>query len=650
VAKKPSIQRIKKEKRDQPLEPAPAGMTRRRFLTFLGTGSAALAAGSTGVLVGCSEGQEGANQQGSQNGEAAQAPAGGGGPSFRPIEPTDKDDLVLPEGFGYEIIRSSGDPLGGGLTYGDHNDFVAYFPIDALEGGDNSEDGILWVNHEYINPMFWSDYTDTEGATRKTKEQISREKAGVGGSIIRVKKEGDSWRFVENDELNRRIDATTPMGATGPAAGSPEMQMEGKSEVIGTFANCSGGVTPWNTVLSCEENYQDYYGENSPKRNQSASDDESAEDGEGEEDIEKLDVADTYRWLDDPATAQPPESYGYVVEVDPFDPDSKPRKHSWLGRVRHENVAMTFTKDGRVVAYTGHDQEDECIYKFISSGKYDPDDRKANMELLTDGMLYVANFANGEWIPMDFENNPVFKANGYKDQADVLVRTAEAAKLAPEDSSDPIGTPLDRCEDIEVDPKDGRVYAALTNNAKHGNFYGQVIRITELDDDAASTEFRYEVFAAGGPNTGFASPDNLSFDNYNNLWVVTDISSSRLNDGIYETFKNNGAFVMPSVADDHVGSAYQFASGPVECELTGPFFTPDYKTLFLAIQHPGEETEDVNEPTSTWPRGDIPRPAVVAITGFPGGPGALPGLGGGGLRALGGGGMAGWRASELRRR
>ena len=315
--RRPSVQRIKSEKREVQVDPAPAGMTRRRFLTYLGTGSAALAAGSSGVLAGCSEGEEQeAAQSGSSNGQAA--PAQGGGPTFfSPIEPSDADEVVLPEGFGYEIIRSSGDPLGGGLIYGDHNDFVAYFPIDTLEGGDDSEDGILWVNHEYINPMFWSGYTDTEGETKKTKEQISREKAGVGGAVVRVRKEGDSWGFVEDDELNRRIDATTPIGVTGPAAGSPEMRMEGKSEVIGTFANCSGGVTPWNTVLTCEENFQDYYGQRT---------DDQGEPGQGTDDApEALEIAETYRWLDDPQSAQAPEHYGWIVEIDPFDPESKPR-------------------------------------------------------------------------------------------------------------------------------------------------------------------------------------------------------------------------------------------------------------------------------------------------------------------------------------
>jgi secreted PhoX family phosphatase len=349
-----------------------------------------------------------------------------------------------------------------------------------------------------------------------------------------VKKQGDSWRFVENDEHNRRIDATTPMGVTGPAAGSPEMQMEGKSEVIGTFANCSGGVTPWNTVLTCEENFQDYYGQRT---------DDQGEPGQGTDDSpEALEIAETYRWLDDPATAQAPEHYGWIVEIDPFDPESKPRKHTWLGRIRHENAAINISDSGKVVVYTGHDEEDRCIYKFVSSGTYNPDDREANFNLLSGGMLYVADLANGRWVSLDYENNPIFKDNGYKSQAEVLVRTIDAATLEDPETEAPIGTPLDRCEDIEVHPETGQVYAALTNNELHGNFYGQIIRLTEKDGNPEATEFTYEVFATGGPQTGFASPDNLMFDASNNLWVVTDMSSDKMNAGIYTSFKNNGAF------------------------------------------------------------------------------------------------------------
>ncbi len=603
MAKKPGAQQTKKEKRDLRIEPAPAGMSRRHFLTFVGTGSAALVASSSGILAGCAEGEEeGAANKDSPKGEVEQeVPARGDGkePFFKPIEPTDADELVLPEGFQYGVIRKWGDSVTPDRDYGYNNDFVAYFPIDALEGGENSEDGLLWVNHEYPVALFVSDYTDPDYEAKKTREQISKEKAAVGGSVFRVKKKDGAWEFVESDEYNRRIDATTPVEVTGPAVGSEEMRMRGKTEVMGTLDNCSGGVTPWNTVLSCEENFQYYYGESSD------------EIPEGDA------LAETYRWLDDPDGVQPPEHYGWIVEVNPFDKDSKPRKHTWLGRIRHENAAILVSEDGKVVVYTGHDEEDQCIYKFVSSGTYDPDNREANFELLTDGMLYVADFANGRWVALDYENDPIFRDNGFKSQADVLVRTPEAVQLVDPETEYPIGTPLDRCEDIEVHPETGQVYAALTNNELHGNFYGQILRITEKDGNPEATEFSYEVFATGGPQTGFASPDNLAFDRAGNLWVVTDISSDLLNSGIYKNFKNNGAFVMPSgVNSASSGDVFQFASGPVQSELTGSYFTPDGKTLFLSVQHPGEESESKDEPTSTWPDGDIPRPAVVAITGF----------------------------------
>ncbi len=618
----PSIMRTKAEKRSRELgaveggEGSAEGMSRRRFLTFLGTGSAALAAGSAGILTGCSEGQESAKGEGGEgaSGGGGAAPGSGGGPFFTSIEPSDEDDLIVPEGFEYTVIRRSEDPLGNDMIFGDHADFLAYFPMDALDGGDNSEDGLLWVNHEYINPLFWSNYDDPYGAseTEKTVEQINKEKSGVGGSVIRVRMEGGEWTFVEGDEMNRRVDATTPMGMTGPAAGADIMQ--GATEVIGSMGNCGGGVTPWNTILSCEENYQDYYGQRT---------NEDGEAGFGTAAMpEELDMTLTYRWLDDPDNAQPPEHYGWTFELDPFDPEAKPRKHSWLGRLRHENAAVTLSPEGRVVVYTGHDEIDQSVYKFVSSGTYEEGDREANLDLLTDGMLYVADFSQGVWNAMDFENNPLFGENGFQNQGDVLTRAYEAAALPQEEDGPPLGTPMDRCEDIEVHPETGQVYCALTNNEDHGNFYGQIIRMTEEGDDPTAESFTYEVFAAGGPQTGFASPDNLMFDSQNNLWVVTDMSGSAMNKGIYTSFRNNGAFMLPTDVDGGVtgGEVHQFASAPVDAELTGPAFTPDGRTLFLAIQHPGEQSESRDEPTSTWPGGEgtPPKSSVVAITGgFP---------------------------------
>ena len=593
------VQRIKKDKRGRDAS-VDSGLSRRAFLTYLGAGSAALAAGSAGIFTKEAGAQEFAS--------AASTPFRYGDPQsltfFTPIEPTDADELVLPSGFRYDIIRRWGEPVtSDGRAFGFNNDYVAYFPIDALDGGLNSYDGLLWVNHEYVDSKWVSGYTDSDGESERTKAQIDAEKAAVGGSVIRVFcNDAGHWEFLQDDTYNRRVDANTPVGVTGPAAGSSEMQMNGGSEVIGTLANCSGGVTPWNTVLSCEENFQYYYGERTPT---DENDDEATADA---------------TWLNDPGNVQPPEHYGWVVEVDPFDKESKPRKHTWLGRVRHENVAINIAPSGRIVAYTGHDENDECIYKFISSGSYDPSNRAANMELLTDGMLYVADFANGRWVAMDYESNPLFSDNDFKSQADVLVRASEAAALEDPETEAPIGTPLDRCEDIEVHPADGTVYAALTNNDEHGNFHGQIIRMFEAGADPEALEFSYEVFAAGGPNTGFSSPDNLAFDLFNYLWMVTDISSSSQNKGIYKPFKNNGMFVIPEVNDDSIlgEPLAQFASGPVESEMTGPAFTPDARTLFLAVQHPGEESESVANPSSTWPHdGDgIPKPSVVAITGF----------------------------------
>ena len=593
------VQKIKKDKRDRDVS-ADSGVSRRAFLTYLGAGSAALAAGSAGIFTKEAGAQEFAG--------AASTPFRYGDPQyltfFTPIEPTDADELVLPSGFRYDIIRRWGEPVtSDGRTFGFNNDYVAYFPIDALDGGLNSYDGLLWVNHEYVDSKWVSGFDDSGDRASRTAEQIAAEKAAVGGSVIRVFcNDAGHWEFLQDDTYNRRVDATTPIGVTGPAAGSSEMQMNGGDEVIGTLANCSGGVTPWNTVLSCEENFQGYYGE-------ATNDEGIAEDDELQNDAD---------WAGE--NAQPPEHYGWVVEIDPFDPASRPRKHTWLGRVRHENVAINISPSGRIVAYTGHDENDQCIYKFISSGSYDPANRAANMELLTDGMLYVADFANGRWVAMDYESNPIFADNDFKSQADVLVHTSEAAALEDPETETRIGTPLDRCEDIEVHPEDGTVYAALTNNDEHGNFHGQIIRMFEAGADPEATEFNYEVFAAGGPNTGFSSPDNLAFDLFNYLWMVTDISSSSQNKGIYKPFKNNGMFVIPEVNDDSIlgEPLAQFASGPVESEMTGPAFTPDARTLFLAVQHPGEESESVENPSSTWPHdGDgIPKPSVVAITGF----------------------------------
>lgn len=549
-------------------------INRRKFLTYVGTGVTALAATSAGISNFVPEveakGTEAANRLLGFNKKVS-------GLKFKPIKPSDVDDVILPKGFKYEVVAAYGDKIHpDGDTFGFNSDFTMYFPIDG-----SSKRGLLWVNHEYSSDVFVTG-KPAAGNGKYTAKQIEQMLYVQGGSIIEVVWNRTSgWKLDATSKYGRRISGLTMFDVTGPARGS--QAIDGVTQIKGTFANCSGGKTLWNTVLSAEENYE-----------------ATCE-----------------------AAALNENLYGWIVEIDPFNPTFKVRKHTALGRFHHENAAMGLTKDGRIVVYMGDDKTDACVYKFISNGKYDASRGTANSALLEDGTLYAANMGSGMWVPLTLEN--VQKAakdkkeilEKFKTQADVLVYAAEAAILVG-------GTPTDRPEDVEISPFDHTMYIAHTNNSNHGNFHGHITRFIEDNNDLGSLTFDYEIFAAGGKQSGFSAPDNLTFDSQGNLWTVTDISSNKLNDGIYKHFKNNGVFVIPTmpnkkIKEDEVGEAHQFASAPIEAEMTGPCFTPDETTLFLSVQHPGEETANMNNPTSMWPhrKGDnIPRPAVIAITGF----------------------------------
>jgi len=515
---------------------------------------------------------------------------------FTPIGPSTADDLVLPPGYEYQVVAPWGLEIGNGQTVGFNHDWVGFFPIDLIEKGvdpqhvhsgfthseHSSTEGLLVINHEYVNPMFVSDYLDPEQP--KTPEQVALEQDAVGLSVLHVQRAEDgTWSVVADAPENLRITALTPMLLTGPAAA-----IDGGPEAIGTLGNCSGGMTPWGTALSCEENFQDY----------------------------PVEAPTGYGW---DAEIYGKRHYGWVVEVDPFDTASTPRKHTALGRFRHENVAIAVTEDGTVVAYMGDDKADSCVYKFVADQKFtDVADRANNLKILETGKLYVADFGNGKWILVDYDAQEALQtaadADGnllFADQAAVLADARAAALMLR-------ATPVDRPEDIEIHPLDGSVFIALTNNTGHGNFHGQIVRLFETDNNAAAETFAWNIFAVGGSQSGFSSPDNLLFDGEGNLWMVTDVSSSRVGAGIYEFQQNNGLFFFRTEGP-YAGIAYQFASGPNQCELTGPAWTPDGTTLFLSIQHPGEESESLDALTSHWPEGGdtIPRPATVAITGFP---------------------------------
>jgi len=347
-------------------------------------------------------------------------------------------------------------------------------------------------------------------------------------------------------------------------------------------------------------------------------------------------------------TPNEPNRFGWVVEIDPYDPTSTPRKHTALGRFKHEGAAVTLAADNRVVVYMGDDQKFEYIYKFISDNKYDPSDRKANMKLLESGTLYVAKFnedGTGDWLPLIFGENGLDQSNGFDNQGDLLIKTRLAA--------DKVGaTKMDRPEWIAVDTHaKGSVYCTLTNNSDRGkegkapvdaanpranNQFGHIMHWSEENTDPASAKFKWDILVLAGRTDSddakvkgsmkgaeFGSPDGLSFDHRGVLWIQTDVSSSTINKKAYEGMGNNQMVATIPGSNDY----RRFLTGPCGCEITGIAFTPDNRTLFINIQHPGEGGDDITDPNnphaiSNWPdfKADgRPRSSTVVITKADGG-------------------------------
>ncbi|MBW0435019.1 PhoX family phosphatase [Leptospira yasudae] len=544
-------------------------LSRSQFLRYLGKGAAALALVKSGALAATASSKTKSNRQ---NKEGLLPSKQNSFPKFQPIAASERDALILPEGYRYGTIALFGDRINPqGDTFGFNSDFNCFLPFAGKK-----DTGLLWNNHETLGTLeyYVNGYdSQKQGPNLRTDKQIEQYLYALGGSVLRIAKENGEWKLSPDSKYGRRINGLTEFRLTGPAAGSPALGNTNKA--VGTFANCAGGTTFWNTILSCEENVE---------------------------------------WVIEPCKLPHETHYGWVIEVDPFDPKSTPVKHTALGRFAHENAALVLSPSGKLVVYMGDDARDEFVYKFISKNSYDPSLGAGNSSLLEEGTLYAADFEKGIWIPLDFESNETLrnskKENGerrFGSQADVLVRCREAGKVCG-------ATPMDRPEDIEIHPLDGTVFIAMTNNDKHGNHFGQIVRIHEKSGDHAGLEFDYEIFVAGGNGSGFAAPDNLAFDNAGNLWMVTDISAKNLNRSVYKKYGNNGLFVIPTQGAD-AGKAFQFASSPTGAELTGLWFTPDQKELFVSVQHPGETTKDYQNPTSRWPQGgnSLPRPGVVAI-------------------------------------
>ncbi len=483
--------------------------------------------------------------------------------TFPSLTPSSADALRLASGLNYQIVATWGDKISTTESFGFNNDYLAYFPL-------RENDGLLCVNHEAPFPLFVSNHKSTDG--KKSKKQVEQEMDATGVSIIHIRQEAPgSWKLIKDSPHNRLVNGRTRI----PFSGSNKIL--GSNTALGTLANCAGGQTPWGTYLSCEENFHEFYG------------DVQYVNGKRE-----LVYKDGFQWHEH--FRQPPEHYGWVVEIEPRS--GKTEKLVPLGRFAHESATVTVAKDGRAVVYSGDDAVNQFLYKFVA-------DRPGS---LRSGTLYVANLQEGRWIPLALDQQEVLQKN-FHNQQEVLIHTREAARLLG-------ATPLDRPEDVEICPRTGAVYLTLTNNVGKGNYFGSILKLEERAADPLAMEFTSSTFLAGGPETGFACPDNLAFDRKGNLWMTTDISGSAMNKDPYLPFQNNGLFYIP-LEGPNAGKAQLLATAPTDAEFTGPTFSPDGRSLFLCVQHPGEQTKSLEACTSHWPAGgnSLPRPAVVVLSG-----------------------------------
>lgn len=551
---------------------------------------------------------------------------------------------VLPPGYSRKILMRWGDPLHSGAPdfdaqaqsaaaaaeqFGYNNDFLAYLPFEP----GNSEHGLLGVNHEYPLPwLMWDDVREDEVASM-SREQVDVSMAAVGMSIVEVRREGGEWQFVQDSRYNRRVSMFTPIEIRGPARGHERMRTTddpGGTTVIGTHDNCNGGVTPWGTMLSGEEGSADFF----------AGDHTKSPDREHLQRYYYEEQSDTgdYGWplhharLNFENEMNEPNRFEWIVEVDPFEPDRLPVKRTALGRFAHEGAHTVHNEDGRVVVFMGDDWEFEYIYRFVTNGKFNDQDRDANRNLLDDGVLSVARFDDEgtlEWLPIRFGEGPLTQDNGFADQGDVMIQVRRAGDLLG-------ATPMDAPEGFVSDPRTGALYLALTQNRdrkaseisapnpRANNEFGHILQLQAPAGPSnayefAATQFEWKVMLLCGPpndaapyhpdtekSSQFTDPDNLSIDPFGRLWVCTD-DGRGARDALY---------VMQTTGPER-NLSRRFYLPALESECCSPAFTPDGRTLFLSVQHPGEKASRLADSVTGWPAtepGEPPRPSVIAIT------------------------------------
>ncbi|MEW2401767.1 PhoX family protein [Streptomyces sp. NPDC046862] len=576
---------------------------------------------------------------------------------FNPVAPNTADAVVIPDGYQQNVVIRWGEPILRGAPafdpenqtakaqagqFGYNNDFLALLPLPGERGRQ-----LLVANHEYTDEVLMFRGYDAANPTREQVE-VAWAAHGLSAVVVEGDKRTGKLTAVPRHPLNRRVTATTEFRLTGPVAGSDLVKTSADpsgTKVLGTLNNCSGGTTPWGTTLHGEENFNQYFANSSRATDKRYGIGTGASERKWERFDKRFDVAQ-----------EPNEvhRFGYVVEFDPYDPSSTPRKHTAIGRFKHEAATIRLTADGRPVVYSGDDERFDYFYKFISSKRMKHGTSRAvrehNLSLLDEGTLYVAKLTgdspaieidgtgklpadgefdgSGEWIPL-----ATATAKGAVSHVDGM--TAEEVFVFTRLAGDKVGaTKMDRPEDFEPNPVTGKVYVALTNNTNRGvgsnakadeanprnaNKHGHILELTERWNRPESTKFAWLLFlVAGDPNdpaTYFAGfpkdqvsqiscPDNVAFDPHGNLWISTDGAQLGSHDGLFGV----------ATKGEKRGELKQFLTVPNGAETCGPIIQD--RRVLVAVQHPGEiDGASVENPKSAWPDGEgkIVRPAVVSV-------------------------------------
>ena len=595
-----------------------------------------MAAGSAYGLFGCATATVGGGE-------------GSAAPTFTEVPRSTGEGIQVPPGYNAQVLLRQGDPIRPGAPeynpatqtgeqqeqqFGTDPDFISFMPLPY--GSNNSSRGLLGVNHEnHRAPICFP------GSPKQlSRQQAEVQVAAQGFSIMEIAKEGNQWRVVKDSRYNRRISGNAPMRISGPAAGHERMRTHADptgTRSFGTLNNCAGGTTPWGTMLTAEENIQNYFTGDAGKGPEAAARKRYNISGKGR-------YADWGRYFDRfnlDKEPNEPNRFGWIVEMDPYDPNHTSVKRTALGRCAHECATHAISHDGRIAIYSGDDARMEFVYKFVTEGRYDPKNREANRDLLDRGTLYAARFeANGKmrWLPLVHGQGPLTAANGFNSQADVVIEARRAGTLLG-------ATPMDRPEDVQPHPTTGNIYVVMTYNERRTagqvdaanpraeNKWGHIVEImpprVNGKPDHAATECDWGFFiVAGDPskpeqraryanppsaNGWVCAPDNVAFDPKGRIWISTDgqEDAGGFNDSLYAA----------TTSGPTRGATRCFFTAPEGAEVCGPEFTPDGKTLFLSIQHPGDGST-YDKPSTRWPdfRPDLPpRGSVLAITKNDGG-------------------------------